>query len=78
MHGEHKQVIHGICDDILERLRRMNGLSKPHFSVGGRIQAQAYDISAYKIAADELLLEAKVKIFFHAFAVGATHDHLAG
>jgi hypothetical protein len=76
VHGEHKQVIHGICDDILERLERMNGLSKPHFSVGGRIQAQAYDISAYKIAADELLLEAKVKIFFHALAVGATPDHL--
>jgi hypothetical protein len=76
VHGEHKQVIHGICDDVLERLRRMNGLAKPHFAVGGRIQAQAYDISAYKIAADELLLEAGVKLFFHAFAVGATPNHL--
>jgi hypothetical protein len=76
VHGEHRQVVHGICDDILERLRRMNGLSKPHLAVGRRIQAQAYDISAYKIAADELLLEAGVKLFFHAFAVGATPDHL--
>jgi len=76
VHGEHKQVIHGICDDVLDRLRCMNGLSKPHLSVGNRIQAQAYDISAYKIAADELLLEAKVKLFFHAFAVGATPDAL--
>src|SRR3954462_5346548 len=50
VHGEHKQVIHGVCDDILDRLKSMNGLSKPHLSVGNRIQAQAYDISAYKIA----------------------------
>ncbi len=76
VHGEHRQVIHGICDDILERLRRMHGLARPHLSVGGRIQAQAYDISAYKIVADELLLEAGVKLFFHAFAVGATAGHL--
>jgi hypothetical protein len=76
VHGEHRQVVHGICDDILERLRRMNALSQPHLAVGRRIQAQAYDISAYKIAADELLLEAKVKLFFHALAVGATADHL--
>jgi hypothetical protein len=76
VHGEHRQVIHGVCDDILERLQRLDGLSKPHLSVGGRIQAQAYDISAYKIVADELLLEAKVKLFFHAFAAGATRDAL--
>ncbi|HEX6320528.1 MAG TPA: FAD-dependent oxidoreductase [Burkholderiales bacterium] len=76
VYGEHRQVVHGICDDILQRLRRMNGLSQPHLAVGRRIQAQAYDISAYKIAADELLLEAKVKLFFHALAVGATADHL--
>jgi len=74
--GEHRQVIHGICDDILERLKRMNGLRAPHLSVQNRIQAQAYDISAYKIAADELLLSSKVKILFHGLAVGATADHL--
>jgi hypothetical protein len=74
--GEHVQVVHGICDDILARLLRMNGLAAPHRVVGGRIQAQAYDISAYKIVADELLLEAGVKLFFHAFAVGASGTHL--
>jgi len=74
--GEHRQVIHGICDDILERLKRMNGLRAPHLSVQNRIQAQAYDISAYKIAADELLLASRVKILFHGLAVGATADHL--
>src|SRR5688500_15931985 len=76
VNGEHKQVIHGICDDILDRLQSMNGLSKPHLAVGRRIQAQAYDISAYKIAADQLVLEAKVKLFFHAFGVGATSEAL--
>ena len=76
VHGEHRQVVHGICDDLLERLRRMNGLAQPHLAVGRRILAQAYDISAYKVAADELLLEAGVSLFFHALAVGATPEHL--
>lgn len=67
--GEHRQVIHGVCDDILDRLRHMNGLNDPHLSVQKRIQAQAYDISAYKIACDQLLLEAKVTLLYHAFAV---------
>lgn len=69
VHGEHRQVVHGICDDILDRLERMGGLSRPHELFQNRIQAQAYDISAYKIAADELLLASEVKLLFHAFAV---------
>ncbi|HTP97240.1 MAG TPA: FAD-dependent oxidoreductase [Burkholderiales bacterium] len=68
--GEHRQVIHGIADELLERLQRMGGLNAPHLSLGSRIQAQAYDISAYKIAADELLLSSGVKILFHAFGAG--------
>ncbi len=70
IHGEHKQVIHGIADDILDRLKHMDGLRDPHLSLANRIMAQAYDISAYKIAADELLLASGVKILFHAFGVG--------
>lgn len=69
--GEHRQVVHGICDDILARIERMGGLNAPHLSVQNRIMAQAYDISAYKIAADELVLEAKTKPLFHAFAAAA-------
>src|SRR5258706_10133649 len=71
VHGEHRQVVHGICDDILTRLERQGGLSAPHAIFDDRILAQAYDISAYKIAADELLLSAEVKLLFHAFAVAA-------
>lgn len=72
VHGEHRQVVHGICDDILGRLERLGGLSKPHALFQDRIQAQAYDVSAYKIAADELLLSAEVKLMFHAFGVGVS------
>ncbi len=71
VNGEHKRVVRGLCDDIIDRLEKMDGLNPPHLSVQNKIQAQAYDISAYKIAADELLLASKVKILFHAFAVGA-------
>ena len=67
--GEHRRVIRGLCDEILERLEKMDGLNAPHLSVQNRVQAQAYDISAYKIAADEMLLAAGAKILFHAFAV---------
>ncbi|MBV8032315.1 MAG: FAD-dependent oxidoreductase [Betaproteobacteria bacterium] len=70
VHGEHRQVVHGICDEILDRLQRLGGLAAPHELFGGRILAQAYDIPAYKIAADELLLACEVKLLFHAFAVG--------
>ncbi|HEX5421515.1 MAG TPA: FAD-dependent oxidoreductase [Gammaproteobacteria bacterium] len=71
VHGRHEQVIHGVADDILDRLAAMDGLNKPHLSVQNRIQAQAYDISAYKIAADELLAAAKVTVLFHALGAGA-------
>src|SRR3954462_9353754 len=28
--GEHRQVVHGIADDVLSRLKAMNALSAPH------------------------------------------------
>lgn len=71
VHGEHRQVVHGIADDVLDRLRSMDGLNAPHLTIQDKIAAQAYDISAFKIAADELVTEAKVKVLFHAFGVGA-------
>ncbi len=74
VHGEHRQVVHGVADEILERLEAMNGLNRPHLTVGDQITAQAYDISAFKIAADELAAEAKVKVLYHAFCVGAVVD----
>lgn len=67
--GDHRRVVRGLCDEVIERLEKMDALSPPHLSVQNRIQAQAYDISAYKIAADEMLLAAGAKLLFHAFAV---------
>lgn len=69
--GEHRRVVRGLCDEVIERLEKMDALTPPHLSVQNRIQAQAYDISAYKIAADEMLLAAGAKLLFHAFAVAA-------
>src|SRR5919197_793063 len=74
--GEHRQVVHGIADEVLERLKSMGALSEPHSLFGGRIQAQAYDVSAYKLVADQLLAAANVKLLFHALAAGYRDAHL--
>jgi hypothetical protein len=74
VNGEHRQVVHGIADDVLSRLKAMDALSSPHLLFGGRIQAQAYDVSAYKLVADQLL--ARVQVLFHALAVGYNDAHL--
>ena len=75
VHGELKQVVHGIADDLLGRIDRLGGLSAPHVLFGGKSMAQAYDNAAYKIAADDLLAASGAKLLFHALAVGmAMHD----
>jgi len=71
VYGAHEQVVHGVADDILNRLEAMDGLNTPHLTVRDQITALSYDISAFKIAADELLAEAGVKVVYHAFGVGA-------
>jgi len=76
VHGEHRQVVHGVADDVLARLSSMGALSQPHMLFGGRIQAQAYDVSAYKLVADQILVAAKVKLLFHALAAGYRDGHL--
>ena len=70
VHGEHRQVIHGLADDLLARIAAMDGLSEPHRSLGNRIQAQAFDISAYKIAADDLVGAAGATLLYHAMVTG--------
>jgi hypothetical protein len=68
--GEHRRVIHGLADELLERLEKMDGLSAPHLTINDGIQAQAFDISSYKLAADELVVGSGARILFHALAVG--------
>jgi hypothetical protein len=70
VHGEIRQVVHGIADDLLGRIDKLGGLNAPHSLFGGRIAAQAYDNAAYKLAADDLLTSSGVSLLFHAFAAG--------
>ncbi len=73
-HGEIRQVVHGVADDLLARIDRLGGLNRPQTGLGGRIQVRSYDASAYKIAADDLLLSAGAKLLFHAHAADAVVD----
>jgi hypothetical protein len=73
VHGEIKQVVQGVADDLLARIDKLGGLNPPHL-VLGKILAQAYDTAAYKCAADDLLLAHKVDILFHALATGVIVD----
>ncbi len=73
VHGEIRQVVHGVADELLARIARLGGLNAPHL-VLGKTMAQAYDTAAYKCAADELLLARGVAILFHALATGVAMD----
>ena len=69
-YGEDVRVIRGQADELLDRLVKLDGLNAPHLTIADGIAAQAFDISAYKIAADELVTGAGARILFHAIAVG--------
>ncbi len=70
VYGEHRRVIHGLADELLDRLAKLDGLSRPHLTINDGIQAQAFDISCYKIAADELVTGSGARLLFHTLAVG--------
>ncbi len=71
VYGQIRQVVHGLADELLERMRALDGLNAPHL-IFGKIAAQAYDMSAFKCAADALLGDAGVEMLFHALGVGVT------
>jgi hypothetical protein len=74
VHGEMRRVVHGVADELLQRIDALGGLNEPH-AIFGRTLAQAYDGAAYKCAADELLLARGAKLLFHALAAGVVmHD----
>src|SRR5438067_8084659 len=56
VHGRIQQVVHGVADDLLARMRELGGLNEPHIIFGDKIAAQAYDNAAFKVAADALVL----------------------
>jgi FAD dependent oxidoreductase len=65
VHGDVRRVVHGVADDLLDRIAALGGLNDPHV-IFGKTKGQAYDTSAYKCAADELLASAGVEVLFHA------------
>ena len=73
VHGEIRQVVHGVAADLLTRIDALGGLNAPH-ALFGKTVAQAYDTPAYKIAADQLMQAAGVQLLFHALAAGVVMD----
>jgi hypothetical protein len=73
VHGEIRQVVHGIADELLVRIERLGGLNTPHL-VFEQTKAQAYDTAAYKCAADDLLLAKGAEVLFHGLAAGVLMD----
>ena len=66
--GEMQQVVHGVVDELLERIAALGGLNAPQDGMQGRIRVQSYDISSLKCAADQMLVASGVHILFHAWA----------
>lgn len=66
--GVMQQVVGGVVHEILDRLTALGGLNEPQDGMQGRIRVRSYDVSAYKLAADQLLVDAGVEILFHAWA----------
>ena len=73
VHGEIRRVVHGIADELLDRMQHVGGLKDPH-EIFGKTRAQAYDMPAFKLAADELLLESGAQLLFHALGAGVCMD----
>jgi hypothetical protein len=69
VHGDIRRVVHGIADELLERIAALDGLNEPHL-IFGKTAAQAYDVAAYKCAADDLLGARGVRLLLHALGAG--------
>ena len=74
VYGSIQQVVHGVADDLLSRMRVLGGLNEPHVLFGNKIAAQAYDNAALKVAADSLVLDSGAQLLFHAKAVGVVME----
>ena len=72
--GDMRQLVHGVVDELFSRLEALGGLNRPQDGMQGRIRVRSYDTSIYKCAADQLLLDANVKLLFHARACAVVMD----
>ncbi len=75
--GVMQQLVHGVADELLQRIDELGGLNAPQDGLQGRIRVRSYDVAAYKCAADALVLDAGVQLLFHAWAVGVVMDDVA-
>ncbi len=72
--GEMQQLVHGVVDELLQRIDALGGLNAPQDGMQGRIRVRSYDVSAYKCAADQLLQDSGVQLLFHAWGAAALLD----
>jgi len=77
--GKPIQVVHGIVDEFLSRIDYYGGLSKPRV-VMNQTATQSFDVGVLKIVADEIVLQAGVKLLLHSYAVGIIKEenHIIG
>lgn len=72
--GEMQQLVRGVAEELLDRIGALGGLNEPQDGLQGRIRVRSYDVAAYKCAADGWLLEAGVRLLFHAWAAGVVME----
>ena len=72
--GVMQVVVRGVADDLLQRIDALGGLNAPQDGMAGRIRVRSYDVSAYKCAADQLLVAAGVELLFHAWAAAVVME----
>jgi len=73
VHGEIQRVVHGMTDDLLDRIRALDGLGDP-YPIMKRTYGQTYDVSAFKCAADSFVSDSGAQVLFHALATGVVRS----
>jgi len=69
VYGEIQRVVHGMTDDLLDRMRALDGLGEPYL-IMQRTYGQTYDVATFKCAADSFLADSGAHVLFHALATG--------
>lgn len=63
-------IVAGVCDELITRLRGMDGAGGKHVSeVDSRLAAVIYDPELFKFAAEQMALDAGVMLLYHTLVV---------
>lgn len=73
-HGAPHRVVRGVADDITAALVARRAAEDPQIGASGKFAVVPFDTFAFKCVADELLAQAGVQIFYHAFVVGVAME----